>query len=219
MGFEKGWEKKDPSSFSGKVEGVKRSDPLKSRLDALIRRIELESRRLEQASARFQERDRALFQKVVDACSKSDALSANVYANEVAAIRRMEKMLSDARLAIEQVAIRARTATGLGDVAVTLSPIVGVMNSIKSGVASVSPQAERELGEISSLLNGILVDAGAVTEMNINLESLDEDSSKIIDEAKVIAESRMSEAFPRLPEGGQQIGEKGKNAQSLKENL
>ena len=219
MSFEKRWEKKDNPSASSKVKGIKHSDPLKSRLNALIRRIELENQRLEQASIRFQDRDKILFQKVIEAYSRHDTISANVYANEVTAIRRMEKMISDARLALEQVALRTRTATGLGDVAVTLSPVVGVMNDIKAGVASVNPQTEKELGEISSLLNGIVVDAGAVTAMNIDFESVDEDSSKIINEAKIIAEARMSEAFPKLPETSQPIGEKSKHAQSLKENL
>jgi division protein CdvB (Snf7/Vps24/ESCRT-III family) len=222
VSFEKRWEKKEDSSTSSKVKDtLNPSDPIKSRLNALIKRIELENQRLEQASIRFQDRDKIIFKKVVDAYSKHDTISANVYANEVAAIRKMEKMIFDAMLALEQIALRTKTATGLGDVAVTLSPVMGVMNDIKSGIASINPQTEKELGEISSLLNGIVIDAGAVTEMNINFESVNEDSSKIIKEAQVIAESRTSEAFPKLPEAeaSQPISEHNKHAQLLKERF
>ena len=214
MSFEKRWEKKDGHSTSSKVkEAINPSEPIKSRLDALIRRIELENQRLEQASVRFQERRRVIFNKVVDAYSRHDAISANVYANEVAAIGKMEKMIFDAKLALEQVAIRTRTATGLGDVTVTLSPVKGVMKGIKSGVNSVTPQAEKELMEINDLLNGIVIDAGAVTEMNINFESVNEDSSKIIKEAQIIVESRIDKAPPKLTSTSQRIGEREKQAQ------
>ena len=222
MSFEKRWEKKnDSSAFSKVKDTINPSDPLKSRLNALIRRIELENQRLEQASIRFQDRDKMIFQKVVDAYSKHDTVSANVYANEVAAIRKMEKMIFHAKLALEQIALRMKTATGLGDVAVTLLPVVCVMNDIKSGIASINPQTEKELGEISSLLNGIVIDAGVVTEMNINFESVNEDSSKIIEEAQIIAESRTSEAFPKLSEteAGQPVSGHNTRAQLLKERF
>jgi division protein CdvB (Snf7/Vps24/ESCRT-III family) len=162
-----------------------------------------------------------IFQKVVDAYSKHDTISANVYANEVAAIRKMEKMIFDARLALEQIALRTNTATGLGDVAVTLSPVSGIMNGIKSGITSINPQTEKELGEINNLLNGIVVEASAVTEMNINFESVNEDSSKIINEAKIVVEAKMSDSFQNLhgTEPSQPIGEDNKQAQPLRERL
>jgi division protein CdvB (Snf7/Vps24/ESCRT-III family) len=222
VSFEKKWEKKNDSSTSNKGrDTINPSDPLKSRLNALSRRMELENQRLEQASIRFQDRDKMIFKKVVDAYSKHDTISANVYANEVAAIRKMEKMIFDARLALEQIALRTKTATGLGDVAITLSPVSGIMNGIKSGITSINPQTEKELGEINNLLNGIVVEASAVTEMNINFESVNEDSSEIINEAKIVAESRMSEAFQKLPgtETSQPIGEDNKHAQPLRERL
>jgi len=222
VSFEKRWEKKnDSSTFNKGRDTINSSDPLKSRLNALIRRMELENQRLEQASIRFQDRDKMIFQKVVDAYSKHDTISANVYANEVAAIRKMEKMIFDARLALEQIALRTNTATGLGDVAVTLSPVSGIMNGIKSGITSINPQTEKELGEINNLLNGIVVEASAVTEMNINFESVNEDSSKIINEAKIVVEAKMSDSFQNLhgTEPSQPIGEDNKQAQLLRERL
>ena len=74
------------------------------------------------------------------------------------------------------------------------------MNDIKSGIDSINPQTEKELGEINSLLSGIVIDAGAVTDMNINFESVNEDSSQIMNEAQTIVESRILDTFPKLPE-------------------
>jgi len=201
------WERTDNASLSTKVkEAVRPPGPLKPRLDAAIKRIDLQIQRLDQASNRFNERDKAIFNRIVDAYSKHDTARASVLANELAEIRKMEKMIMHARLALEQITLRLKTVTELGDVAVTLLPVVGVIRDIKTGISTISPQAEKELGEIGNLLSGIVVDAGAVTGSTINFESANEDSQKIIEEAAAIAEQRMKETFPDLP-GKARIGE------------
>jgi division protein CdvB (Snf7/Vps24/ESCRT-III family) len=200
MSFDKRWDsKKDPSTFGKANDTIKASDPLKSRLNASIRRIELENQRLEQASVRFQTRDKLIFNKAVEAYSKHDTASANVYANELTEIRKMAKMILQAKLALEQIILRMQTVTELGDVAVTLLPVVNVVNEVKSGINSITPMAEREIGDIGNLLNGIVVDASMLTGMEINFDSLSEDSSKILGEAQTIAETKMNETFPDLP--------------------
>jgi division protein CdvB (Snf7/Vps24/ESCRT-III family) len=202
MSFEKKWVDSNEDSTLDKVRGaIKPSDPLKSRLDASIKRIELENQRLEQASVRFQARDKMMFEKVVEAYSKHDTASSNVYANELAEIRKMERMILQAKLSLEQIALRMRTVTELGDVAVTLLPVVSTISDVKSGMASINPQAEKQLGEIGDLLNGIVVDASIISGMSINFDSLGEDSTKILVEAQTVAESKMNETFPELPNG------------------
>jgi len=206
MSFANRWERNEDPSLSKKVQdAVRPPGPLKPRLDGATKRIEMQIQRLDQASNRFQERDKTIFNRIVDAYAKHDTARANVFANELAEIRKMEKMIFHAKLALEQITLRLKTVTELGDVAVTLLPVVGVISDIKSGMAAISPQAEKELGEIGNLLSGIVVDAGAVTGMTINFESVNEDSAKILDEAQTIAESRMKDTFPELP-GDQKVG-------------
>lgn len=201
------WEKRDEPSLSTKVkEAVRPPGPLKPRLDYAVKRIEMQVQRLDQASTRFNERDKSIFNRIVDAYGKHDSARAGVFANELAEIRKMEKMIIHARLALEQIVLRLKTVTELGDVAVTLLPVVGVIRDIKTGMSAISPQAEKELGEIGNLLSGIVVDAGAVTGMTINFESMNEDSQKILEEASTIAEQRMKDTFPDLP-GKTKIGE------------
>lgn len=198
--FAKRWERSDDRPFSVKVkEAVRPPGPLKPRLDEAIKRIELQIQRLDLASNRFQERDKTIFNRIVDAYTKHDTARANVFASELVEIRKMEKMIIHARLALEQIALRLKTVTELGDVAVTLLPVVSVIRNIKAGMASISPQAEKELGEISNLLSGIVLDAGSITGMTINFETVNEDAQKILEEAAAIAEQKMRETFPELP--------------------
>jgi len=202
LSFEKRWDKDGGPTLSAKLkDAVRPPGPLKPRLDTATKRIETQIQRLDQASNRFQDRDKTIFNRVVDAYSKHDVQRANVFANELAEIRKMETMIFHARLALEQITLRLKTVTELGDVAMTLLPVVGVIGDIKTGMASINPQAEKELGEIGNLLSGIVMEAGATTGTSLSFESANEDSAKILDEAQTIAESRMKETFPELPGG------------------
>lgn len=207
--FAKRWEdKQDQAKITDRLkEAVRPPGPLKPRLDFAVRRIDLQVQRLDKASERFSERDKSIFARIVDAYSKHDMQRANVFANELAEIRKMEKMIMHARLALEQIVLRLRTVSELGDVVTTLTPAVSVLRSVRNGMASIFPEAERELGSIGNLLNGIIIDAGQSTGLTINFESANEDAQKILNEAATVAEQKIKDKFPELPAGLPSLGE------------
>ena len=201
--FSKKWEtKREEQPFSNRLkEAVRPPGPLKPRLDFAVRRIELQVQKLDQATERFGQRDKTIFARIVDAYTKHDTARANVFANELAEIRKMEKLIMNARLALEQIVLRLRTVSELGDVVSTLGPAVGVLRSVRAGLVSVFPEAENELGEIGNMLSGIMMEAGQGSGMTLNFDSVNEDATKILSEASSVAEQRIKEKFPDLPPG------------------
>jgi len=201
--FAKKWEsRREEQPFANRIkEAVRPPGPLKPRLDFAIRRIELQTQKLDQATERFSQRDKAIFARIVDAYTKHDTARANVFASELAEIRKMERLIINARLALEQIVLRLRTVSELGDVVSTLGPAVGVLRSVRTGLASVFPEAESELGEIGNLLSGIMIEAGQSSGMTLNFEAANEDAQKILTEAATVAEQRIKEKFPELPPG------------------
>ncbi|MBS7616345.1 Snf7 family protein [Candidatus Bathyarchaeota archaeon] len=201
--FSKRWdERRDEQPFTNRIkEAVRPPGPLKPRLDMAVRRIELQIQKLDQASERFSQRDKSIFARIVDAYTKHDMARANVFANELAEIRKMERMIMQARLALEQIVLRLRTVSELGDVVSTLGPAVGVLRAIKTGMANIFPEAERELGEIGNLLSGIIVEAGQNTGISLNFDTANEDAQKILTEAAAVAEQRIKDKLPELPAG------------------
>lgn len=201
--FAKRWEsKRDDQPFTKRIqEAVKPPGPLKPRMDFAVRRIELQIQKLDQATDRFGQRDKTIFARIVDAYTKHDTSRANVFANELAEIRKMERLIINARLALEQIVLRLRTVSELGDVVSTLGPAVGVLRSVRAGLVSVFPEAENELGEIGNMLSGIMIEAGQGSGMTLNFDTVNEDAGKILTEAATVAEQRIKEKFPELPPG------------------
>jgi division protein CdvB (Snf7/Vps24/ESCRT-III family) len=201
--FAKKWEsRREEQQLADRIKGaVRPPGPLKPRLDFAVRRIELQTQKLDQATERFSQRDKTIFARIVDAYTKHDSARANVFANELAEIRKMERLIINARLALEQIVLRLRTVSELGDVVSTLGPAVGVLRSVRTGLASVFPEAESELGEIGNLLSGIMIEAGQGSGMTLNFDSVNEDAQQILTEASTVAEQRIKEKFPELPPG------------------
>jgi division protein CdvB (Snf7/Vps24/ESCRT-III family) len=202
--FAKKWEQKrdEGDSFSKTVkQTIQPPAPLKQQLDNACRKLDLQINKLDQANERFTQKDRALFAKIVDAYTKHDSAHANIYSTELAEIRKMSKLIMNARLALDQVALRIRTVTELGDVVSALGPCVGVLRSVSSGLGGVLPEAEGELGDIGNMLSGLMFEAGSSGGMSLNFDCVNEDASKILAEAATVAEQRVSANFPDLPPG------------------
>lgn len=194
------WNKPSGGGFGERVrEAVRPLGPLKPRLEAAIRQIQIQISKLDATALKLKERDAAIFNKVVASIQKHDMQHATVFANELAEIRKMTKMVTSAKLALEQIVLRLNTVQELGDIVVTLAPAMGVIRSIKSGLVSVLPEAENEISDISNLLGSILVDAGQLGSSTINFEAANEDAEKILAEASAVAEQKMREKFPDLP--------------------
>lgn len=201
--FAKKWgEREDGAPLTTRIkEAVRSPGPLKPRLDYAIKRIGMQIQRLDKATDRFSERDKSIFARIVNAYSKHDMTRANIFANELAEIRKMERMIIHARLALEQIVLRLSTVSELGDVVSTVAPAVGVLRSVRNGMSAVFPEAEKEFGTIGNLLSGIMMDAGHTTGLNIDFQTATDDAQKILNEAATVAEQKVKEKFPELPPG------------------
>ena len=201
--FAKKWEqRREEETVSSSIRNaISPPPPLKPQLDLAVRKLDMQIAKLDQANDRFTQKDRSLFAKLVDAYTHHDQAHANIYATELAEIRKMGKLIMNARLALDQISLRIKTVSELGDVVATLGPCIGVLRSVSTGLGGVLPEAEGELSSIGDLLSGLMFEAGTSSGMSLNFDSVNEDAAKILSEAATVAEQRVSQNFPDLPPG------------------
>jgi division protein CdvB (Snf7/Vps24/ESCRT-III family) len=209
MSFGNKWIKPKGEGVSNKIiEGIKPHVPLKPRIEEAQHKLQLQISKLDRISSKMQEKDKVIFKRVVQALQNHETQYAKVLSGELSQVRKMNKMVSSTRLALEQVELRLNTITELGDVVVTLSPAMSVIKGIQGGLSSIMPEADQSFGQISDLLSSIMTDSGQMpnTEINGFKGGLNEDSMKIIEEASSIVERNMNEKFPELPTGNLERG-------------
>ena len=201
--FAKKWEsRREETSLADTIKSVVNPPPpMKPRMELAVRRLDLQINKLDQTSERFTQKDKALFTKLVDAYAKHDTAHANIYANELAEVRKMAKLIMNARLALDQITLRIRTCTEFGNLVATLGPAIGVLRSVSTCLSGVVPGAENELGEIGNMLSGLIFDAGLNNGSTMNFNNVSEDAAKILTEAATVAEQKVSANFPELPPG------------------
>jgi len=203
MSFASKWQKKDQSpGFADRLRGSVRTPvPLKSQIEEANRQIRLLIAQLDGTVNRIKQRDSTIFKNVVSSIAKHDSQHAAVYANELAEVRKMGKMVTQAQLAMEQISLRLGTITDLGEIASTLAPAVSVIRGMKDSLRMALPEADKEISEISGLLSNVLIDASTTGGISLNFDAANEDAQKVLEEAAVVAEQRMNESFPQIPAG------------------
>ncbi|HYR04018.1 MAG TPA: Snf7 family protein [Nitrososphaerales archaeon] len=206
--FSSSWEKKKTAGLGERLRSAfNNPGPLKPRLDALMHQMQVVMAKLDTSMAKIRERDSALFAKTVAAVQKHENQRASMFANELAEVRKVGKMVTQSKLALEQIVLRLNTITELGDIVATLAPATSIVRNVKQDIVGVMPDAEGELGEVSSLLSGILVDAGSMGGYSLNFEVANEEAEMALSEAAAVAESRMKEKFPELPQPAEEEAE------------
>lgn len=172
---------------------------LKPMLEKAIRSIQLQIAGLESISRRLQQKDRRLFNQIISRMKVQDTQKASILASELVQIRKIAKMVFQAKLALERIVMRMNTIKDFGEVVAILGPAVSAIRSVKEDMASVAPAAQGSFSELADMLSSILVDAGQKAGLTLNFKASSEEAERILDEASEVAERLVSEKFPELP--------------------
>jgi len=216
MPFDSRWMKPQGESVGHKLlEGIKPQSPLKPRIEEAQKKLQMQIARLDGISSRMQEKDKVIFKRVVLAMQSHDSSHARLLSGELSQIRKMNKMVTSAKLALEQIQLRLNTITELGDVVVTLSPAMSVIKGLQGGLAGMMPEADQSFGQISELLGNIMTDSGQIPNSEIaSYNTVNEDTVQIMEEASAVVEMNMKNKFPDLPSTSTNISAKKLEATS-----
>jgi len=196
--FVRKWkENKKQTSIADKIKNAT-SPPsdVKGQITTAARQIDVQVHKLDNACQRFEKRDATLFKRVVTAISERDTGRANIFAGELAEIRKVEKMLMHSKLALESISMRLTTVTELGDVVTALAPAASVLNNIRTEMSGIFPEANRELENIGGLLSEIVTSTNQTGGLPVNIEAANAEAEKILEEAEKAAEERIKKQLP-----------------------
>jgi division protein CdvB (Snf7/Vps24/ESCRT-III family) len=190
-------------SADGDVQSVsspRPGGPLKPRLDAVQKKIQVQIARLEELHTSLKSKDEVVFRKLVDSIKENNVQFSTVLSSELGRARQVSRAVFLSKVALEKLVVRLSSASDFGDLVIVLSPAMSVVKNLRSLLTPHVPEMEVELGIISELLSGILVDAGQVGGYTINFETANEEAVRLIEEASLAVEQKMKEEFPGIPD-------------------
>ena len=194
------WARQETQSVTGKLrDAVKPQGALKPRIQTAVNKLQVQISKMDSMLTKLQERDAQLFQRVVTAMQQHDTSTSRVLSNELAEIRKVTKMLGNARMSLEQVQLRLTTIHDLGDAMVAIGPAMNTMKGLKSSLGRFMPEADSELNSMTQTLNGLMMDSLAGDSFNMESDVSNEETDKILQEASAVAEQQIGDKFPSVP--------------------
>ena len=199
-GFEKNWARQETASVADKLrDSVKPQGALKPRIQTAVNKLQLQISKMDSMLNKLHERDAQLFKRIVAAMQQHDTSASRVLSNELAEIRKVTKMLGNARMALEQVQLRLTTIHDLGDAMVAIGPAMSTMKCLKSSLGRFMPEADAELNSMTQTLSGLMMDSLAGDAFNVGSDVSSEETEKILQEASAVAEQQIGDRFPSVP--------------------
>jgi division protein CdvB (Snf7/Vps24/ESCRT-III family) len=182
---------------------IKYSIPLKPRVDAVINRIDFQVSKLEIVLKDLKSKDDETFRSAISSVKDNKtqySQYSGVCLSDLVQIRKLIRMVILSKVVFENLNIKLSTVSSIVDLVSILSPAVALVKNIRSSLISYMPESKEEVGSISGLIGGILVDAAQIGSYMINFETANEKASHLMTEASLIAERKIKEEFADIPD-------------------
>ena len=184
-------------AFMGRV---KPDAPLKNRLDTAQKKLQLQITKLAEIDTKLQQKNNAIFEKIVSSKKANNETYAKVYANELAEIRKHQKMISNAKLKMEQIQIRLNTVSELGDVVVTLSPCMSLIKGLSTSLGGMMPTVSDSMQDLSNMLGDIVTGSSITHDGSLGqMDTMNSDATAILEEAQSIVSENTRQSMPDPP--------------------
>ena len=184
-------------AFMGRV---KPDAPLKNRLDTAQKKLQLQITKLAEIDTKLQQKNNAIFEKIVNSKKANNETYAKVYANELAEIRKHQKMINNAKLSMEQIQIRLNTVSELGDVVVTLSPCMSLIKGLNSDLGGMMPTVSDSMQDLSNMLGDIVTGSSITHDGSLGqMDTMNSDATAILEEAQTIVSENTRQSMPDPP--------------------
>ncbi len=194
------WSNQPQPGITEKINDViKPKGALKPRIQIAIKKLKLQISKLDSMLIKLKERDAKIFQRIVEATKQHDTQTTKVLSNELAEIRKVTKILSGARIALERIELRLTTTSDIGDTVLTIMPTMGLMKNLKSSLGKIMPGAEQEISQMAEMLGGFMTESFSGDGAFGIDDSTNIESEKILQEATAVAENSTGDLFPSVP--------------------
>ncbi len=200
MPFDKTWARQETKGMTEKIrDAIKPQGALKPRIQTAVTKLQGQTSKMDVMLTRLHERDQQLFARIVTSMENHDTSASKVLSSELAEVRKVSRMLGNARTSLEQVQIRLSTIHDLGDAMISIGPAMSTMKGLKSSLSSFMPEADSELNSMTETLNGLMVDSLSNDTFTMESDIVNEETDAILQEASAVAEQQTDEKFPSIP--------------------
>jgi hypothetical protein len=151
-----------------RYRGILMASSLESRLFAIIGLIRPQIQKFQQASVKLARHDKILFKSLVEAVKMDDAPRVQALTNDLAIIRRKEKIILRSEIAVKAILAKVRNISEpeYKKINEVLMPAARILQIIGCQLEKTFPEMAHNVGIVREKISALIVDVGIVTEID-----------------------------------------------------
>ena len=191
---------RDNPSITDRLREAIKPTPIKRRIQKATYKLRTQNTRLEKSISQMESRDRTLHDKCVKALEARDTQSATLFANECVQIRKLIKTSLSSEISLEQALLRLETIEQFGDMIHSMGSVRGILTTVRGELEGKLPEISTGIHDIEDSLENLTIEIGEAVDSDGNYVLPSDDSARILKEADLMAEQKMKEKFPEIPQ-------------------
>ncbi|HYY91622.1 MAG TPA: Snf7 family protein [Candidatus Dormibacteraeota bacterium] len=191
---------RDNLSFADKIREAIKPTPVKRRIQIAAYKLRNQTNRLEKSISQMESRDRHLHEKCVKALEARDTQTATLFANECVQIRKLIKTSLSSQICLEQALLRLETIEQFGDMVHSMGGIRGILTTVRGELEGKLPEISTGINDVEDSLENLTMEIGEAVDSEGTYVLPSDESAKILKEADLMAEQKMREKFPEIPQ-------------------
>ena len=191
---------RENTSFADKIREAIKPTPIKRRIQIAAYKLRTQTNRLDKSIGEMESRDNALHDKCVKALEARDSQTATLFANECVQIRKLIKTSLSSRISLEQALLRLETIERFGDMVHSMGSVRGILTTVKGELEGKLPEISTGINDIEDSLENLTSEVGEAVDAEGAYVLPNDESASILKEADLMAEQKMKEKFPEIPQ-------------------
>ncbi len=191
---------RENSSLTDKIREAIKPTPMKRRIQTASHRLRLQTSRLDRTISQMEARDKTLYDRCVKALEARDTQTATLFANECVQIRKLVKSSLASQICLEQALLRLETIEQFGDMVHSMGAVKGIIGAVRGELEGKLPDISTSLGDVEDSLSNLTSEVGEAVESEGTYIPASDESARVLKEADLMAEQKMKEKFPEIPQ-------------------
>lgn len=156
--------------------------------------------KLDQVIVRLRGRDKFLFETCAKALNTKNKERAIIFANELAEIRKLTKVITQTQILIERIILRLETLKELSAAFADLKPALTILHSVTKRLTIIMPQMAYEMEMMNESINETLAmtSMGSV-DLNVPIDVKTPGGEEVLKEVSTFLEQKLTEKLPEPP--------------------